>query len=214
MFVWFSNYFQQIDIKDVLKLEMQERGKMPLKIHTTYGQIGIETYPSKLAIKYHREFSMKNKLPEMKLATGDPELDIDWSKTRYDLGLKSLRHLHQDAVQKNNAAALKAIGKIAQEGDLLSRIEKGDKKIIARLVRENFMDDLFAGNVGLIPKHPPEVSVKMEYPRTELDPAKVEIEKKRVFSEIKGQPGYVDIYLLQPGGVEIKYQGENIDLRA
>lgn len=187
---------------------------MALKIHTTYGQIGIQQSSGSLNIKSHRDFAMAIRPPEIELQTGKASLRIDWSQIKYDLGLKSFWQLYRDQIQKNRETILNAIRQIAREGDLLTKIEKGNNKVIARLAKEKFKDDPFAGNVSLIPKHLPEIKVKIEYPRTDLKWAQVKVFKDKIYPDIEGRRGQVDVYLAQPGGVEVRYTGQMVNKMA
>ncbi len=186
---------------------------MNLEINTTYGQVGVDSYPGSIKIDSNRDFAMKSKPPEMELKPGKSELRIDREKTNYDLGLKTIRQSFRDFKKKSNEAGLEAIGKIAREGDMLGRIEKNDASIISRLARQNFMDEPFAGNVGLIPEHPPEIEVESRLPETKLKWADIKVIKRKVFSDITGKPGKAEVYLLQKGGVEVSYKGKNMDLQ-
>ncbi|ACL70460.1 DUF6470 family protein [Halothermothrix orenii] len=186
---------------------------MKLDIETTYSKIGVKSIPGRVYIKSNRDFSMKKKLPRMRLKTGKAKLEIDWRKTKYDLGIKTIKQLNRDHIKKSIDKGLKATGKIAKEGDRLARIEDNNYKVIARIARENFNDKLFNGNVGLIPQHPPDINIIRSGVKTELDWGRVDVIKKEVFSKISGEPGKTRVYLKEKGMVEVTYRGNKVNIK-
>ena len=89
------------------------------------------------------------------LRTTLPQIRIDSSDTRAEIGLKSPRAIREEGVALGKQAVLEGIGRRADEGNRFQRIENNSNPV-AEIAAEA-MEDNIDYNVGLIPKTPPRI---------------------------------------------------------
>lgn len=89
-----------------------------LNLQTTRPQIEINSQAAKLEIRQPRG-----------------ELELDGTAYRYSIGLKNLQDMARDNAQESRQIVLETIGRIAEEGDRMARIESKEE-VFANMAAE------------------------------------------------------------------------------
>jgi len=154
---------------------------------------------------------MKQTPARLEIKTEQPRVLIDQTQCFAEAGRKSLFELSLENTAISRQRILEAIGRLAQDGDLLMRIENGFDAI-PTIAEQNAWPEIDY-NLGLIPQSRPKIDV-MGSLEINFIPGKVEINVQPQKPEIKYTPGAVEIYLAQRASISIRYLGEKIDYQA
>ena len=87
-----------------------------------------------------------------------PQIRIDSSRTREEIGLKSPSGICREGTALAKQAVLEGIGRRAQEGDRFQKIENPSDPVAE--IAAQVLDKQVDYNVGLIPQTPPQISVE------------------------------------------------------
>lgn len=133
------------------------------------------------------------------------KLLIDQSEARADVDLKTIRRRIEEFAQNGYKEWLNGLGRRAQEGNQLMRIEnKGNP--IANIAKQNSqLYPTYDFNIGYVPKAG---SVKIDFEPTKLD---IEWETKKPINNTKTRNPIINYH---PGNVDIRmkqYQNLKID---
>lgn len=183
---------------------------LQLRIHQTFGRIGIEQTWGSIQMKVlPADFKIAQKPAAVKIEKDRPAVHIDQTETRASMGYKNIVPFQNDIAQKGRSIALAGIQRIAGEGDRLGRIEAGDNPIPAIAEAAAWAEKDF--NVALMPKTPPDISStgKLDIKVMLGD---VSVDSKIRFPQISGQGGTIDIYVKVKPAIEIEVVGRQVDL--
>jgi len=87
-----------------------------------------------------------------------PQIGIDSSRTREEIGLKSPRGISQEGAALAKQAVLEGISRRGEEGDRFQRIEDPSDPVAG--IAAQVLDKQVDYNVGLIPQTPPQINVE------------------------------------------------------
>jgi hypothetical protein len=185
--------------------------KMNIAIHQTFGRIGINTYPAQISIKSPKATLEIRQIPaKMEIEQKLPQVRIDQYQCFYEAGLKNIFDLVHDEAEKSKQIALEAIGKVAEDGDVLASIETHQDAIV-KLSEEAMIQDIDF-NVDLMPKSRPKIWFE-GYLNINWELGGVEIKAVPHKPIISATPAHVEIYLRQYPSIKIEYVGSRIDKR-
>ncbi len=183
---------------------------LQLKINQYFGRIGINHVPSQLEISCQRAaMEIQQELGQIELKRVPPAVKIDLKEAFGDLGMRKPDQAAQKATQDAWRTYYRGLARVVQEGDRLSRIERGGHPLID-ILRENFNQQKEL-NVTAAPKARPKIEMVGGELYYHYHPGGVSIEVQPQPPEIRYHPGKVDIYLLQKPRLEIEVIGVNVD---
>lgn len=183
-----------------------------IRINQTYGKIGIRQYPANMNIAQPPPtVDIRQSRADMKIDTTLPKVHIDQSQCFAELGLKSPLRLADDFYEESLEAGLDNIGKMAQEGERLMRIEDGGDPIV-EIAQEAMYDDICEINVDCAPKSRPKIEVREGRADVEVTPRPPAINWE-VYpkANIVASRYKVDIYMAVWPNIKFEYVGNNID---
>lgn len=188
---------------------------MGLTINQTYARIGIDRSPSSMEITTNNaKLELRQKQPKVNIRTELPKVRIDQYEAFASAGRKGIADLAREAAQLGYQSAMDYIGKVADDGDTLARIEDGGNPIIDIAVRDAYPEHEFG--LATMPTARPEItvegSVNMEAERT----------SEGALNGVEGQytpgnvsynytPAIVKVYMAQYASINISYQNSKID---
>ncbi|MDP9750553.1 MULTISPECIES: DUF6470 family protein [Thermoanaerobacter] len=184
---------------------------MNIVINQTFGRIGIDTTPAQISIQSPKaDLEIKQIPAKMEIDRKLPQVHIDQYQCFYEAGLKSIFDLVYDEAQRSKQIALEAIGKIAEDGDILASIENHQDAIV-KLSEEALIQDIDF-NVDLIPKSRPKIWFE-GYLKINWELGGVKIKAIPHKPQISVIPAHVNIYMRQYPSIKIQYVGNNLDRR-
>lgn len=119
-------------------------------------------------------------LPYLQVTTHLPEVEVDAQQAWNDLGLKHIGEAMRERAQRGQAAALRYIGAIAQEGDRMAQVEISDN-VVVELAKEKWPPHREL-NVGIAPKQLLDVRVTTGRVDVALTPGRVIVELPHIAS--------------------------------
>ena len=184
---------------------------MRIAIHQTFGRIGIKTYPAQISIKSPKaDLNIKQIPAKMEIKQKLPQVRIDQYQCFYESGLKNIFDLVHDEAERSKQIALDAIGKKAEDGDILASIETHQDAIV-KLSEEATIQDIDF-NVDLMPKSRPKIWFE-GYLKIDWQLGGVQIEAIPHKPIISATPARVEIYLRQYPSIKIEHVGNHVDRR-
>ncbi|AIS51682.1 hypothetical protein TKV_c04830 [Thermoanaerobacter kivui] len=184
---------------------------MNIVINQTFGRIGIDTTPAQISIQSPKADLEIEQIPaKMEIDKKLPQVHIDQYQCFYEAGLKNIFDLVHDEAERSKKIALDAIGKIAEDGDILASIETHQDAIVS-LSEEALIQDIDF-NVDLMPKSRPKIWFE-GYLKINWELGGVEIKAIPHKVVISATPAHVEIYLRQYPSIKIEYIGNHVDKR-
>jgi len=185
-----------------------------LDIDWEFGQIDIKTYKGEITPKKQNSgFDMKVKEPEISVSINYPEIDIDLSRCRSEMGYPAMPELARQLRDEGLQTTLNYIERKSAEGDTLAAIENG-VTIQDIAINEAFPEPPDY-NVDAIPKSLPDITVKEG--RVDIDIAYgwVKVDADFCLPEIDFKKAYVDISMVKNPYIRIKAVpvGKDIDVK-
>ena len=162
-----------------------------ISIHTNKGQQSIEQPKADLSIEQPKA--------DLKIETTPATLSIDQTEAWADMDLKHILRRVSEMASQAKQDALEGIGRRAQEGQQLMRIEDGGNPI-ADISKKNGAKPIYPFNIGYIPSAG---SVKIQY-----EPAKVNIDvtQNKPNINVSTNKPIIDY---QPGSVDVQLERRN-----
>ena len=167
--------------------------KASLDSQTTMPQIKITTEAAKVEI--HQP---------------NGELTIDQTKSRYAMGIKNIGDLCRDNGQDGKQAAIEAVGRIAEDGNRLARIESKEYAVVEMAADKNISEQREL-TLASIPR--PEISYKRNPPQINVTDAKLDIVvNPRESVEGKFHPGKVELRVIQYPSIKMWISENKVDM--
>lgn len=184
---------------------------MAIKIEQTFAQIGLKTsLPQfKLQIREPR-LEIREQLPAVQISQENVQIRCDATQCRAEIGLLNPVAFSRQNAQEGFRESMAYIGRVAQKGDMMARIDKYDiSSVMAQLGAQAFEQHQF--NVDRIPKSPVEVEVIPA--KLQMDWQLGQLEVRPRFGDVSGEliRGKVDVFLRQKASIAVEYMGENVD---
>ena len=108
-----------------------------LQIQTTRGILGLQiTKPTQEIEQPRATLNQQQPAAILEISTTDPQLSVDTTEARAEIDLKSVFRRIDEYVQLGKQGAMEGVGRRAQEGQELLRIENGGN-LIAELGKRN-----------------------------------------------------------------------------
>lgn len=185
-----------------------------IRIETQPALIGIQTQPSNLEIEQPQaDMQMRQPQAELSINKMPSRLTIDQSAAWAAMDLKPILQRIKESASKGYQSWLQYVGKAAQQGDQMMKIENGGNTL-AHLAKVNGETPYKDFNIGWIP---PLFSVKIDYKPSELEmnweTHQAIIEARPNSPKFHYTPSNLDIYLRQKNSIKIDFVGSNIDTR-
>ncbi|MFW5962100.1 MAG: DUF6470 family protein [bacterium] len=174
---------------------------MDLKVNYIYSKIGIEQSFGRLNIEKNNDFQLE---------ITPSKLEIKNKKADENLYLKP----NPQYIKEVNSNINNAIKKIAQQGDRLGDLRRGEKNVIANIAREKSLNNFFADNVSKTEKFLLDINFKPNYPKVDIKQSEINVTQDKIYPEFNWENGKINIYVQQKGGVEIDYKGRNVNKMA
>lgn len=181
---------------------------MTIQIRTTKAQIGIRTTTPELRIRQPKgELELKQTKPQLQIEKELPKVKIDQHQCFAEAGLKNYLELTRENADIGYQEALKAVARIAEEGNRMAEFEKGDSAIVSIAGDKIFTERSF--NVKFIPQSRPKISwtgyLNINW---QIDKAKINYSAHK--PEVQYTPGKTEIYLRQRPSLDITYIDEKV----
>ncbi len=184
---------------------------MDIRITQRFGQIGIKYIQPQMEIATKPADMRITQIPaELQLAIDYPQINIDMTEMRADIGYKEILPFAREYAGAGQATVLAGIERIAVEGDTLARSAGKGREIIGNIAWNNWFDNV-EFNVGAVPQAPPEIWFTGGT-KIDVQAGKVQIDIQPNLPEINGTPGSVDIYLERVPMIKVEAVGSYLDL--
>lgn len=185
-----------------------------LYIKFGFGRIGIETYRGNFSlIKKDPGFNMKVTKPEIYISTTYPEIQIDSSRCRAEMGNPPLPEAALNWRDEGRQATLEYIDKKVAEGNLLGDIRK--KVSIGDIAYKNAFPEPPEFNIDAIPKSRPRITLREGRVDIDVAPGDVEVSVNASRARFHYERARVNIFLEKEPYIEIKavYAGKHLDVK-
>ena len=140
------------------------------------------------------------------------ELEIDWRPFRASYGIKDSSEFSRDNAERGRQIALETIGRIAQDGDQLARIESGQDAVVALATESN---NTPVPEVIWAWLEPPAITYTAHQPEFRFTPARFSTELIRGTVNIDYEPYQFNLRMIQYPSIKMWVTGYNdIDIRA
>ncbi|KSU83100.1 hypothetical protein GA0061096_2302 [Fictibacillus enclensis] len=137
-----------------------------VSMQSTKGQISISTTPPVQEIQQRpADLSIQQPKADLRIETTPGKLTIDQSQAWADMDLKPISKRIEEFAQQGYSDWLEGLARMAEQGDLLMRIENGGMPI-ADQAMENSEDPKLEFNIGFVPSP---FSVKTNYERAKVN---------------------------------------------
>jgi len=163
-----------------------------LEIQTTAPQIQLETEAATVEISQPRG-----------------ELEIDQYPSRASYGYQNFSDRTSRIAEEARQSVLEYIGRTAEEGDRLARIESGENAILAIIEEHAIPEPL---EVGITPITPPYINYQVNPPQFNFIPGKVELNLQRGTIDLNLRRGTVEGRIAQYNSVRMWTTG-SLDMR-
>ncbi|MGG3799019.1 DUF6470 family protein [Metabacillus fastidiosus] len=141
-----------------------------LRIQSTKAQIELQIHkPIQEIRQLPADLSVEQPRAELIIERQSGKLTIDQTLAWENLDLKGILKRMDEAAAKGYSDALEAIGRIAEEGSELMKIENGGNPIVNQAIRNSYRETTY--DTG---SHPAQFAVKVNY-----EPGNVTIDWKR-----------------------------------
>ena len=164
-----------------------------LKLHTTLPKIEIHTEAAKVEI-----------------TGGSGELSIDTTPCRESYGIFNNAGFAGDCAERGKETAMETIGRMAQEGDRLMRIESHEDAVV-NIAIDNMSPQEF--DVEWMPKNLPVIEFHPKPVRYHPIPGKVDVSVHWGYVENNSEPGTVTVTMAQYNKLNIWVTGTR-DMKA
>lgn len=126
-----------------------------LRMEQTHFQLGLNTIkPVQDLQQPQAELDIRQIPTRLEMRTTKPQLLVDTTEARADLGLKSVARANAEYAAKGRQAALEAIAKIAQEGIALRSVENGGQgKQLKLISKQNFNKPMLPSQMTFLPRY-------------------------------------------------------------
>lgn len=188
---------------------------MGLTITRTDARLGMETTPGKFNMETRRaSLELHQKQARVNINTELPKVFIDQYECFAEAGLKNSSDLLKEQSEMAYQQAIEFIGKTAEDGDQLAKIELGGNPIADMAERDAYPEKEFG--LAFIPVSSPKFdvtgSLDIEAERNwEGVTNGVEINYLPAQLDINYTPASLRIYMQSYGSLNISYQGRNVD---
>jgi len=177
-----------------------------LQIQTTDAKINLRTIqPTQRIEQPKADLDLQQPKAKMEIQTTKSKLSIDAFEMRESMGYKNARALTREAAQKAIQDVLEGIGRRAQEGGQLMRIENGGNPIVEQ-AKTKGLQPYSSLNIKFIPQAD---SVKIDYKPSKVD---IQVEPQQVINNTKVNkpihdytPVKVEIEIIQYPSVKIDW---------
>ncbi|WP_371362987.1 putative protein YviE [Sporomusa rhizae] len=165
---------------------------LTLNISQQYAKISISTTRAEMNLSTTRpQLSMENEPAKVEISQPKGELDIDWDPFRASYGIKTCSQVSRDYAELGRQAALEGIGRIAEEGNRMAKIESKEDPMVAMAAESTL---------------PPEPEITWSW----LEPPSIRYTAHPV--KFKPSPGHLTVKFT-PGTVDMNYKPANVDIR-
>ncbi|MRX72188.1 hypothetical protein GJU40_08490 [Bacillus lacus] len=177
-----------------------------IRIESTRAQLGMKTLPPQMEQEQRpADVSIQQPSAEVTMETTPSVLNIDQSKAREDMDLKSIGRRIEEFAQRGYQDWLQGMERLSIQGDQLMKIEGGGSPIADQAI-ENSGSPQYEFNIGFVPSHG---SVQITYQpsqlKIEVNPRKPIIEVQQNKPQLVYQAGKVQFEMLQHPQLEIDF---------
>lgn len=182
-----------------------------IQITTQRAILDIRSTPAKMTVMQRQaDFDLKQTFPKVNIETEQIRVVIDQSRPFSEAGLKSSGEIIDEAAQRGKQAALEAIQRIADEGNMMAAIENNTNAIAEIAFNKLFEEKEL--NIDSIPKSRPKIDFVGGNVDIKLEEGKVDLKVQPNKAQVDLRLGGVKMTLSQHASINFKYTGENMDL--
>jgi hypothetical protein len=186
-----------------------------LDIKFGFGQIGINIYPGDFSLKKASDsgFDMKIKKPEIIISTRYPEINIDFSRCRSEMGYPSLPEAAIQWQDDGKQTVSDYIDKKVAEGNALADIHKGVS--IQEIAYSDAFPEPPETNVDFIPKSRPKITVQPGQASVDFTPGDITVSVNPLPVKFNYDRARVNVFLEKKPYIDINavYVGRKFDLK-
>ena len=176
-----------------------------------YAKINMDIKDPKLILHTTLpKIEMHTEAAKVEITSGSGELSIDTTPCRESYGIFSNTEFARDCARRGKETALETIGRMAQEGDRLMRIESHEDAIV-NIAIDNMSPQEF--DVEWMPKNPPTIEYRPRPVRYRPVAGKVDVRLHWGSVENNSEPGTVTVTMAQYNKLNIWVTGTR-DMRA
>lgn len=183
----------------------------------------VNAQPALIGLQTHNaQMNLKSPLPKIEIETTPgslnahitlPKIEIDQSQCFSESGLKGPLELIAENATNSVSAMYESVGRIAEQGDQLTIINKNANPIAEQAFYNAFDQFERDFNMVTMPKSRPKITLIEGKVTFDPTPTKVNISAKLTKPEMNYQPGKVEVYLRQKNSIDIRFEGLNLDLK-
>lgn len=183
-----------------------------LNISQQYAKIAINTTRPQLNLQTTRpQIDINSQAARLEIRQATGELELDYTPYRYSIGIKNIQDMARDNAREGKQTALETIGRIAQEGDRMARIETKENAI-AEMSAEANLPEL--PELIWVPIEKPDISYKFNPAQIEYIPGNLDINLRRGTVDANLDRGTVDIRIAQYQNVRFWTTENKYDMQA
>lgn len=185
---------------------------LTLNISQQYAKISITTTRADMGLTTTRpQLNIETEPAKVEISQPKGELEIDWEPFEASYGIKTCSQFTRDYADLGRQAALEAIGRIAQEGDRMAKIESGEDPMVAMAAESNTPPP---PEVIWSPLEPPAIHYTAHQPEFNPSPGHINFEFIRGTVNMNYQPAQVDIRMAQYPSVKMWVTDNSVDINA
>lgn len=174
-----------------------------ISITSTRADMGLTTTQPKLNIETEPAI--------VEISQPKGELEIDWEPFRASYGIKNSGQFARDCAELGRQTAFETIGRIAQEGDRMAKIESKEDPMIA-MAAESIMQPV--PEVVWSHLEPPVIHYTAHQPKYNPIRGHVNTDLKRGRVDMNFQPAKVDIRMAQYQSIKMWVTDNSVDISA
>lgn len=183
-----------------------------LNIQQQYAKIAITTTRPQLNLQTSRpQIEIESEPAKLEIHQGKGELAIDSTPYRYSIGFKNIQDIARDNAREGRQTALETIGRIAQEGDRMARIETKENAI-ANMAAESTIP--VPPELIWAPIAKPDINYRFNPAQIDYIPGKLDINLRRGSVDANLDRGTVDIRIAQYQNVRFWTTENKYDMQA
>lgn len=166
-----------------------------LNISQQNAKIAISTTRPVLNLQTTRpQIEINSQAAKLEISQAKGELEIDNTAYRYSIGIKNLQDMARDNSEEGRQIVIETIGRIAEDGDRMARIESKEN-VFANMAAEANIKE--APEITWAPIQAPNIRYNLTPAQIDYIPGKLDINLRRGSIDAQLERGTVNISMAQ-----------------
>lgn len=183
-----------------------------IEIDQVFGKLGLVQTPPLLRLEHtYPQLDLRIHDPVLTVKPDQVELSIDYEKCWADLNMYEPLEFSRLITDQSRQKILQAIAEMANEGDRLAALEKGEADAVAAIAREKGLEQV---DVELAPLSLPQIEAQIIDGEKFFQKGNVQLELIPGDVQLKLQKGSVRMYLSRYPELHIRTIGEHLNIVA